>query len=186
MGVARPPCVPLIDLAKGTSIEYFSLRSVYMNRLLLTLAITAAVGILLSCGPTVTQIPPPGKKAERVDITKGPALELARDDFAIIRWTTNNPGGTDVHFGVVHYGTDPKDLSQMAKSQIRLNRGHPETIFRVRMAGLKPQATYYYKVTSEQSNGKSDGVESPVNQFTTPAPGERIVAYPPQPDPQPK
>ena len=72
-----------------------------MNRLLLTLAITAAVGILLSCGPTVTQIPPPGKKAERVDITKGPALELARDDFGIIRWTTNNPGGTDVHFGVV-------------------------------------------------------------------------------------
>jgi len=74
----------------------------------------------------------------------------------------------------------------MAKSQIRLNRGHPETIFRVRMAGLKPQTTYYYKVTSTESNGKSDGVASPVNQFNTPAPGEQIVAYPPQLDPQPK
>ena len=157
-----------------------------MNSLLLTVAITVAVGSLLSCSPTVTQIPPPGKKAERVDITKGPALELARDDFAIIRWTTNNPGGTDVHFGVVHYGTDPKDLSQMAKSQIRLNRGHPETIFRVRMPGLKPQTTYYYKVTSIDSNGKSHDLESPLKQFTTPGPGERIVAYPPQPDPQPK
>jgi hypothetical protein len=30
------------------------------------------------------------------------------------------------------------------------------------------------------------GVENPVNQFTTPGPGERIVAYPPQPDPQPR
>ena len=40
---------------------------------------------------------------------------------------------------------------------------------------------YYYKVTSTESHGKSDGVESPVNQFTTPGPGERIVAYPPQP-----
>ena len=149
-----------------------------MNRLLLTLAVTATVGSLLSCSPTVTQIPPPGKRAARVDITKGPALESARDDFAIIRWTTNNPGGTDVHFGVVQYGTDPKDLSQTAKSQIRLNRGHPETVFRVRMAGLKPQTTYHYKVTSTESTGKSDGVESPVNQFTTAGAGEQRSTRP--------
>ena len=138
-----------------------------MHRLLLKLALTAAVCTLLSSNPTAAQVLPPAKKAEHVDITKGPALELARDDFAIIRWTTNNPGGTDVHFGVVHYGTEPKDLSQTAKSPIRVNRGHPETIFRVRMPGLKPQTTYYYKVTSTESNGKSDGVESPINQFTT-------------------
>jgi hypothetical protein len=42
----------------------------------------------------------------------------------------------DVHYGVVHYGTNPKDLSQMAKSPIRLNQGHPYTIFRVRVGGL--------------------------------------------------
>ena len=157
-----------------------------MHRLLLTLALTATVGGLLSPTPTVAQFVPPAKKAERVEITQGPALEGAREDFAIIRWTTNNPGGTDVHFAVVQYGTDPEDLSQTAKSQIRINRGHPETIFRVRMPGLKPQTTYYYKVTSTESTGKSDGVESPVNQFTTPGPGERIVAYPPQPAAQPK
>jgi len=126
------------------------------------------------------------KKAERVEITKGPALEIARDDFAIIRWTTNNPGGSDVHYGIVRYGTDPEDLSQTAKSPIRLNQGHTHTTFRVRMEGLKPQTTYYYTVTSEESNGKSDGVKSPVSKFTTPAPGERIVAHPPQVDPQPK
>ena len=156
-----------------------------MNSLLLKLAITATVCTLLSSNPTAAQILPPAKRAERVEITKGPALEGAREDFAIIRWTTNNPGGTDDHFAVVHYGTDPQDLSQMAKSPITLNRGHPETIFRVRMSGLKPQTTYYYKVTSTESNDKSDGVESSVNQFTTPAPGERIVAHPTQPDPQP-
>jgi len=159
-----------------------------MHRLLLilTLAITATVGTLLSSTPTVAQVLPPAKKAERVEITQGPALESARDDLAIIRWTTNNPGGTDVHFGVVSYGTDPQDLSQTAKSPISINRGHAETIFRVRMPGLKPQTTYYYRVTSMESNGKSDGVESPVTQFTTPGPGERIVAYPPQPVPQPR
>ena len=91
------------------------------------------------------------------EVKQGPALEIARDDLAIIRWTTNTPGGTDVHYSVVHYPTSPKDLGQMAKKPIRINRGHTETTFRVRMAGLKPGTTYYYTVASEESNGTSDG-----------------------------
>jgi phosphodiesterase/alkaline phosphatase D-like protein len=100
---------------------------------------------------------------------------LATDFLTIIRWTTNNPGGSNDHLGVVYYGTDPKDLSQTAKSPIRLNQNHPTTTFRVRMQGLKPRTTYYYRVTSEESNGKTDGVKSAVKKFTTPGPGERIV-----------
>jgi len=149
-----------------------------MNRLLVKLAITAAVGSLLSFSPSVAQILPPANKAAHVEITHGPVLELARDDLVIIRWTSTNPGGDDEHFAVIHYGTDPKDLSQTAKSHIRLNRGHAETMFRVRVDDLTPQTTYYYWVTSMGADGESDGVESPVNQFTTPAPGEQIVAYP--------
>ena len=149
-----------------------------MNRLLVKLAITAAVGSLFSSNPIVAQNPPPAPKAAHVEITKGPELEIARDDLAIIRWTTNNPGGDHTHLAVVHYGTDPKELSQTAKNHIRLNRAHPETIFRVRIQGLKPQTTYYYKVTSMGADGHSDGVESPVNHFTTPAPGEVINNYP--------
>ena len=141
-----------------------------MHRLLPKLAIAAAIGSLLSSNLTVAQVDPPARKAVRVQITKGPALESARDDLAIIRWTSNNPGGTDDHFGVVYFGTDPKELSQTAKSHIRLNRAHPETIFRVRVGGLKPRTTYYSRVTSMGSDGKSDGVESAVNQFTTPDP----------------
>src|SRR6267143_4313821 len=152
-----------------------------MNRLLAKLAIAGTVGGLLSANPTIAQILPPAERAAHVEITKGPELELARDNLTIIRWTSTNPGGDDDHLGVVHYGTDPQDLSQTAKSPIRLNQGHPETIFRVRMEGLKPRTTYYYRVTSEESNGKSDGVKSTVNKFTTPGPGERIVAYAPQP-----
>jgi phosphodiesterase/alkaline phosphatase D-like protein len=149
-----------------------------MKRLLLKLAITAAAGSLLFSNPTAAQILPPQKKAEQVEITKGPELELAHDDTAIVRWTTTNPRGDDEHYGVVHYGTDPEDLSQTAKGHIRLNRAHPETMFRVRMEGLQPKTTYYYKVTSEGGDGESDGVESPVAKLTTPAPGERVIAYP--------
>jgi len=148
-----------------------------MKRLLVKLAITAAAGSLL-LNPIVAQILPPQKKAEHVEITKGPELELAHDDTAFVRWTTTNPRGNDEHYGVVHYGTDPENLSQTAKNHIRLNREHPETIFRVRIDDLKPKTTYYYKVTSIAANGESDGVESPVSKFTTPAAGERVIAYP--------
>jgi phosphodiesterase/alkaline phosphatase D-like protein len=48
----------------------------------------------------------------------------------------------------------------------------------VRIEGLKPRTSYYYRVASEESNGKSDGLESAVKKFTTPGAGERIVAYP--------
>ena len=149
-----------------------------MTRHFAKLAIVAIVGGVLSSSPTVAQILPPAKRAEHVKIIKGPALELALDDLAIVRWTSTNPGGDDEHFAVAHYGTDLSDLSQTAKSHIRLNRTHPETIFRVRIAGLKPQTTYYYWVTSMGADGTGDGVKSAVNKFTTPAPGQRIVANP--------
>jgi phosphodiesterase/alkaline phosphatase D-like protein len=147
-----------------------------MNRLLLTLAIATTLASLLFSNPAAAQVLSSAKRSERVEITKGPELELATEQLTIISWTTNNPGGSDVHYGIVHYGTDPKDLSQTAKSPLRLNQGHPQTNFRVRVTGLTPRTTYYYRVTSMESNGKSDGVKSTVRQFTTPGPGERIVS----------
>jgi len=149
-----------------------------MYRLLAKLAIAGAAGSLLSASPTIAQLLPPSSKAKRVEIIKGPELEFAREDLAIIRWTSTNPGGDDEHFAVIHYGTGPKDLDQTAKSHIRLNRGHAETIFRVRVDGVAPQTTYYYWVTSMGADGVSDGVQSPLGQFTTPAPAEQIVTYP--------
>jgi Purple acid Phosphatase, N-terminal domain len=149
-----------------------------MTRHFAKLAIVALVGGILSSSPAVAQILPPAKQAEHVKIIKGPALEIALDSLAIVRWTSTNPGGDDDHFAIAHFGTDPSDLSQTAKSHIRLNRSHPETIFRVRISGLKPQTTYYYWVTSMGGDGKSDGVKSAVNRFTTPGAGQRIVANP--------
>jgi len=167
--------------AFASSLELKGNRGAAMNRLLLALTLTAAFVTLLAPTPGVAQtqtrdqIPPPAKKPERVKIIQGPALEMATDDMTIIRWKTNNPGGTDVHFGVVHYGTDPKVLSQTAESPISVNRGHAETTFRVRLPNLKTRTTYYYAVSSKGSDGTSDGVKSGVSKFTTPGPGERIV-----------
>jgi hypothetical protein len=141
----------------------------FKNRVLLVLA----AGLLLSW-PTAAQmsytanngIPPPARKAARLQITKGPALELFRDNEAIIRWTSNNPGGTDEHFGFVKYGTDPHHLDLTAKSHIRLNRNHPDTVFRVRLEDIKAGTTYYYTVDSMEATGELDGVKSSVYHFT--------------------
>jgi hypothetical protein len=94
-------------------------------------------------------------------------MERVDPAFAIVRWTSNNPGGSPEHYGVVHYGTNPKDLRQTAKSPIRLNPGHSYTVFRVRMDELTPQTTYYYTVESMEANGNPDGVKSSVKHFTT-------------------
>lgn len=132
------------------------------------MAMLATLGVVLHSTPAATQVSPTTKRATRVRITQGPEIERADPDFAIIRWISNNPGGSPEHYGVVHYGTDPRKLNQTTKSPIRLNPGHSSTVFRVRMEGLKPRTTYYYTVESVQANGKGDGVKSPVKVFTTP------------------
>ena len=149
-----------------------------MKRLLLQLAIAAAACSLLFSNQSTAQILPPQKRAEHVEITKAPELESANSWMAIVRWTTTNPRGDDEHYGVVHYGTDPENLDQTARGHIRLNRAHPETMFRVRLQPLQPETTYYYKVTSVGASGENDGVESGVGQFTTPPPSEVINNIP--------
>src|SRR5271154_6706875 len=127
-----------------------------MNKVLLTLSIMTLSGGLLA------QVSPSTPKATRVQISQGPEVELSRESLTIIAWTVNNPGGSPEHYGVVHYGSDPKDLSQTAKNPLRLNPSHSSTAFRVRLDNLKPRTTYYYTVDSMDTNGTSDRVTSPV------------------------
>ncbi len=138
-----------------------------MKKQILIWTIAACIGSLIS-NPARAQLIPPAKKAAHVEISQGPEIESAKANEVIIRWTSNNPGGSDEHFGVVHYGKNSTELTQTAKSHIRLNQGHAQTVFRVRVDGLEPHTTYYYKVDSQQADGTSDGVTSPVNKFTAP------------------
>jgi phosphodiesterase/alkaline phosphatase D-like protein len=96
-----------------------------------------------------------------------PTIESVFDTLAFIRWVTPNPGGTILHYAVVHYGTDPKHLDRTAKSPTRINSAQSEMIFRVRVGDLQPGTTYYYRVFSEQATGISDPATSGVQQFTT-------------------
>ena len=96
-----------------------------------------------------------------------PTIESITDRLAFISWTTQNPGGTILHYAVVHYGKDPKHLDLTAESPTRINPGCRKMVFRVRVDDLEPGTTYYYKVCSRQANDVSDPATSAVNQFTT-------------------
>jgi phosphodiesterase/alkaline phosphatase D-like protein len=100
-------------------------------------------------------------------VSAAPVVESITDTLAFISWTTHNPGGTILHYAIVRYGKDPNHLDLTAESPTRINPGHSEMVFRVRMDGLQPETTYYYKVCSKQANGVSDPATSAVNQFTT-------------------
>lgn len=147
-----------------------------MKRTLLPLLV--AGGCLSVCGAAAQFSPYQAKQqspspapASHVKITVGPAPEIVRSDWAILRWTSNNPGGADEHFAIAHFGTAPDQLNQTAKSHIRLNRNHAETVFRVMVSGLKPNTTYYYTVDSMGGDGVDDHVKSPELHFTTTAAG---------------
>src|SRR5258708_19834193 len=109
-----------------------------MNKLHVKLATTAVAASLLFSnliaaqgGPYSPKELPPLLPTKQVRITHGPELELANvhDNSAFIRWTTNNPGGTDEHDGIVHYGTNPKKLNQTPKPPNRLTPPHPLLFF---------------------------------------------------------
>ena len=138
-----------------------------MKRFILIFAVIAAIAGLIrwrSADDLVIAAVPAHKAAQ---LTAGPELELATDAFAIIRWTITNPGGTDLHYGVVHYGTDAKNLTQVAESPNRRNPSHPDMTFRVRIVGLNSNTTYYYRVESAGATDVNDGVFSPVRTFKT-------------------
>ena len=130
-----------------------------MNKALL------AFSILILSGSLLAQESPITPRPDRVQISKGPEVPLVGGYLTVIRWTVNKPAGLPVHYGIVHYGNDPKHLSQSAKNPIRLNPYHSSTVFRVNLYNLPPKTTLYYTVESIDSSGKSDGVTSPIRTF---------------------
>jgi hypothetical protein len=137
-----------------------------MNRAILIMASWILSGTMLA------QESPTTPMARQLRIIQGPKIELVRESLTIVTWTTNNPGGSPVHYGVVHYGTDPSRLTETAKSPIRLDLDHASTVFRVRLDNLKARTTYYFRVESAQASGVGDRITSPLRHFSTSSAGE--------------
>src|SRR4051794_25929283 len=84
-GAEASPC-RRAGFAEGTAIG-----GVSVNKLLVKLSMTAAVGGLLCASPALAQMLPPATKAASVAIVQQPTLESAYDDIAFVRWTATTP-----------------------------------------------------------------------------------------------
>jgi hypothetical protein len=135
------------------------------SRLMIAICVMA-VGVLFLQPPPLACA---GEGSSAAQVNVSPTVESVADTCAFIRWSTRNPGGTILHYAVVHYGKDPDHLDLTAMSPNRINPGHSDMVFRVRMSDLEPDTTYYYRVSSTQADGTSDPVTSSVRQFNTQA-----------------
>ena len=156
----------------SSNILHEGLHMIRVNRSRFTIAINLMAMCLLFVQPRAARARQ-GSNPSRVSAS--PMVESVTDTLAFISWTTHNPGGTILHYAIVRYGKDPHHLDLTAESPTRINPGHSEMVFRVRMHGLRPETTYYYKVYSKQANGVADPATSAVNRFTT-RPANRVSA----------
>ena len=106
--------------------------------------------------PTAQQPSQPGQ--QNLQITDGPRVESVTGTSAILAWSTNTGSSA-----IVHYGTDPRNLSQMSEAPWS-NSTH-----RVTLSNLQPNTTYYFQVESSQGQGTGTGSMSSIMQFRTSA-----------------
>lgn len=97
-----------------------------------------------------------------LQIVNGPVVEETGNTWAVVAWTTNDGASS-----VVKYGTDSKNLGQMAQSAYVDNETMKPTTHRVRIQNLQPGTTYYFMVDSAQGDNTTGDAKSSVAQFTT-------------------
>ena len=89
-----------------------------------------------------------------VRILQDPVIRAQGPDSAVVTWRTNAPSSA-----VVHYGTDPNNLSETATAP------WGGTLHRVVITNLNPGTQYYVRVESAQGQGTGTGTMSNVVQF---------------------
>ncbi len=116
----------------------------------ITLAGVCLLLLALAVGVATAQ------SSQNVQITKGPTIENAGNNSAVIAWSTNTNAST-----VLKYGTDPNNLNQTAEAP------WGGLTHRVTIKNLNPNTTYYFQVTSAQGQGSGTGAVSTIEQFKT-------------------
>jgi phosphodiesterase/alkaline phosphatase D-like protein len=101
-------------------------------------------------------------QAQQLSMTHNANVEYVGDDSAQVAWTTNTGGSS-----VVHYGTDPNNLSQTAEEAYQGGSGSQHVTHRVTIKGIQPNTTYYFRVESAQGQGTGTATQGNVGSFHT-------------------
>jgi hypothetical protein len=102
--------------------------------------------------------------AAKVNITQGPTIQYADDEFAVITWTTDQPFASRVF-----YGKDASNLNQIAEDGKSLSVGH-----QVDLRNLQPNTTYYFRIDAGQGTAAAASADA-VNGFQTTTLGSNPV-----------
>jgi len=121
---------------------------------------TSSAGNTPGTTPT-TGTPAPSGSGSTVSVNKGPVVQYANQNTAIISWNTDQQASS-----TVKYGTDPNNMNQTAT-------GNWGTNHQVQLQGLQPSTTYYYQVQSSPAEGTGNVASSQTANFQTVAPGQQ-------------
>jgi hypothetical protein len=104
----------------------------------------------------IDQQTPQAQQGQQARITKGPVIDYADDQFAVVAWTTDVP--TDSR---VYYGEDVNNLTQVAEGPSNT------TAHRVHISNLRPSFKYFFQI----DNGQAGTPGQPTDSFETVATG---------------
>ena len=102
--------------------------------------------------------------AASANITQGPTIQYADDEFAVITWTTDQPFASRVF-----YGKDASNLNQISEDGKSLSMRH-----QVDLRNLQPNTTYYFRIDTGQDTAAAASADN-VNGFQTTALGANPV-----------
>jgi hypothetical protein len=92
----------------------------------------------------------------RVNITQGPTIQYADDEFAVITWTTDQPFSSRIF-----YGKDAGNLNQIAEDGKAQSLHH-----QVDLRNLQPNTTYYFRIDTGQGTRAAASTDA-LNGFQT-------------------
>ncbi|MFL6438205.1 MAG: fibronectin type III domain-containing protein [Terriglobales bacterium] len=104
------------------------------------------------------------QSAASVNITQGPTIQYADDQFAVITWSTDQPFATRVF-----YGKDASNLNQISEDAKSLSMHH-----QINLRNLQPSTTYYFRIDTGQGTAAASASDG-VNGFQTSALGANPV-----------
>src|SRR5207302_4697601 len=132
----------------------------------MSLAVPKRFGFLLSLfllvnsgaiAQTASDNAPPQSVAS-VNITQGPTIQYADDQFAVITWSTDQPFASRIF-----YGKDASNLNQISEDTKSLSMRH-----QINLRNLQPSTTYYFRLDTGQGTAAVASTDG-VNGFQTTA-----------------
>jgi hypothetical protein len=102
--------------------------------------------------------------AATVNITQGPTIQYADDQFAVITWTTDQP-----FISRVFYGKDAGNLNQISEDVRSQSLRH-----QINLRNLQPGTTYYFRIDTGQGTAAAASADT-LNGFQTTALGANPV-----------